>query len=111
MIIATLTTRRNEIAVQIRELKESLTHIDATIKLFQDDAPKLKKPRYEGLTRVIFDVLRDADKPLTTSEIAGMIEANASRVGISLAAQKNKGLVTGRREGRECVWGIITPRQ
>lgn len=107
MIIETLTKRRNEISAQIRELKESLTHIDATIKLFQGDYTAPKKPRHEGLTRAIFDVLRNADKPLTTSEIAGMIEADASRVEISLAAQKNKGLVTGKRDGRECVWGIV----
>lgn len=107
MIIETLTTRRNEIAAQIRELTKSLTHIDATIKLFQGDYTPLKRLRREGLTRAIFDVLRNADKPLTTSEIAAMIEANTSRVGISLAAQKNKGLVTGKRDGRECVWVIV----
>lgn len=106
MIIETLTKRRNEIAAEIRELRQSLTHIDATIKLFSADCQPARRPRHKGITRAIYDVLRNAEKPLTTTEIAGMISADAKRVGIALATQAKKGLVTGKREGVYNLWEI-----
>jgi hypothetical protein len=105
MIIDTLTKRRNEIAAQIRELQQSITHIDATIKLFSPEY-KIRRPRREGITRAIFDVLRDADKPLTTGEVSAIIGQDSKRVGIALAAQKKKGLVTGKRDGVYSFWEI-----
>lgn len=107
MIIETITNRRNDIAAQIRELQISITHIDATIKLFQEDHAPPKRPRREGVTRAIFDTLRSAEKPLTTSEIADMIEVDSKRVGIALIVQRKKGLITGERDGREAVWEVV----
>jgi len=105
MITETLTKRRNEISAEIKKLKASLIHLDATIKLFAENEP-VKRPRHEGLTRAILDLLREADKPLTTGEIAGTIEADPKRVGITLNTQQKKGLVTGKRDGAYAYWKI-----
>lgn len=105
MIIEALTKRRTEISAQIRELKESLTHIDATIKLFQGDYTTLRV-KHGNITRAVFDVLRNATEPMTTSEIATAINMDTKPVGAALNVQQRKGKVIGKREGLYSSWQI-----
>ena len=90
-VICALRDKRSELAGMVnrleRELVErraSLTHLDATMRLFDPDLrPQEIRPRRlrsrnawfrpgECLRR-IYDVLRDAPKPLTTRELAERI--------------------------------------
>ena len=106
MIIEALTKRRNEITAEIRTMQQSITNIDATIKLFQGDytAPRVK---HGNITRAIFDVLRNATEPMTTSDIATAINMEIKPVGAALNVQQKKGLVTSKREGVYSHWEIV----
>ena len=96
MIIDTLTRKRNDIAAQIRGLTESLTHLDATIKLF---APEYEKPRIKrgGVTRALFDALRSAVNPMTTAELSQATGIDMKRTGTVLSQQCQKGRITRQR--------------
>lgn len=95
-VICALREKRSELAGMVnrleRELFEgraSLTHIDATMRLFDPDIrPQEIRPRQlrdrnawfrpGECRRRIYDVLRDAPNPLATREIAErLIEAKA----------------------------------
>ena len=105
-IIDTLKKKRNDMAAEIRNLTSGLEHIDATIKLFE---PEYAKPRtkHGGITRAIFDVLRTAECPMTTREIAEAIGMDAKRTGIALNAQAKRKQINQRRsENGLMVWGF-----
>lgn len=111
MIIDTLTRKRNDIAAQIRELTESLTHLDATIKLF---APEYQKPRLKrgDISRAIFDAIRSAGKPLTTAELSQATSIDMKRMGTILSQQYRRGQVKReRREDGLNLWGLEDSRR
>ncbi len=90
--LAALRERRAEIAGSIteaerrlRHLRETLVHVDGTIRLFSDIEPEsipakrpYKRVKLFGqgkLNRMIMDVLRNAQGPLTTSQVIEAIVA------------------------------------
>jgi hypothetical protein len=94
MIITSLRTKRDEIfgalellGRQVERHRAELTHLDATIRLFDPDAeaaaPGPKGParkrndwfRPGECRRRIHDVLRDAAAPMTTREIVAAVMA------------------------------------
>ena len=94
MIITSLRTKRDEISGALESLgrqvarhRADLTHLDATIQLFDPDAeaaaPAPKGParkrndwfRPGECRRRIHDVLRDAAAPMTTREIVEAVMA------------------------------------
>lgn len=71
---------------RVRYLQEALGHLDATLTLFDPDGnPKAIRPKRPyrrvnhfgagHLSRLLLDVIRKAERPLTTQEIAGTIVA------------------------------------
>jgi hypothetical protein len=87
-VIYTLRDKRSELAGMVIRLEQelvehraSLTHLDATMRLFDPDIrPEEIRPRQQRARnawfrpgerlRLIYDVLRDASQPLTTRELA-----------------------------------------
>lgn len=94
-----LTTKRREIAAEIRELTIQLGHLDAVIAMFGP----AERPRGKHKARLILDVLRDGGE-MTTLEIAQAVGAEVSRVSASLANQRAKGAVRSERRGKVVVW-------
>ncbi len=95
-VISALRDKRSELAGMVNRLEQelvghraSLTHLDATMRLFDPDIrPEEIRPRRQRARnawfhsgeclRLIHDVLRDASQPLTTRELAErVIEAKA----------------------------------
>ena len=91
--LAALRERRAELAGEItatesrlRHLRESLIHVDGTLRLFDPDADPSKitaKRPYKRvklfgagkLNRLILDALRKAGRPVTTAEVVDAIVA------------------------------------
>jgi hypothetical protein len=87
-VIYTLRDKRSELAGMVIRLEQelvehraSLTHLDATMRLFDPDIrPEEIRPRQQRARnawfrpgeclRLIYDVLRDASQSLTTRELA-----------------------------------------
>ncbi len=87
-VIYALRDKRSELAGMVIRLEQelvehraSLTHLDATMRLFDPDIrPEEIRPRQQRARnawfrpgeclRLIYDVLRDASQPLTTRELA-----------------------------------------
>ncbi len=65
-VITALRTRREEIASEVRSLSSTLTHLDATIRLFE--AGKPPKPKQRQLSRGVLELLRES--PMTSKELA-----------------------------------------
>ena len=90
-VIGALRDKRSELAGMVNRLEQelverraSLTHLDATMRLFDPDIrPEEIRPRRlrdrnawfrpGECLRLIYDVLREAPKPLTTRELAERI--------------------------------------
>jgi len=99
-VIAALRDKRSELAgkvllleQQLAEHSASLTHVDATMRLFdpqlrpEDVQPKRQRTRGTWFRpgeclRLIYDVLREAPEPVPTRELAGRIMAVKSIVVI-----------------------------
>ena len=97
-VIAALRDKRSELAGmvmglerQLAEHRASLTHVDATMRLFdpqlrpEDIRPRQQRTRGAWFRpgeclRLIYDVLRDAPEPMTTRELAARIMAVKSIV-------------------------------
>ncbi len=71
---------------QLAQLRDSLTHLDATMRLFDLDLPfqgadpapqqgRVSWFRPGGCRRLIYDLLRDAAQPLATRELAERVMA------------------------------------
>ena len=105
-VITTLVKRRGEMADQLRRLQDGLTHLDATIELFQPDYKPVRVQRGDT-TRAMLDVLREATQPMTTPEIAEKIGSSVKRTGIALCGQRQKGLVKSERAGKCMAWELV----
>lgn len=92
-VISALTKKRAELSGEIqhyqkliKSLKENLTHIDQTIKMFDENynlsSIKPKRKSYERYFKIgeakvsILDLLRESNKPLSTNEIGEKIALN-----------------------------------
>jgi hypothetical protein len=92
-VICALRDKRSELAGMVNRLQQqlvqhraSLTHLDATMRLFDPDIrpeqirPRQQRPRGAWFRpgeclRLIYDVLRDAPQPVMTRELAERIMA------------------------------------
>ena len=133
-----LIKKRAEIAGQIehhqsrfRNLIVDLDNIDAAIRLFDPDIDlaeikaKPLPPRNQAfkgeVSRIVFESLRQSDRPLTAQEIARHVMAErglaasdkrlvrliGKRVGSCLRHHRERGLVRSEREtGQLLVWEI-----
>lgn len=104
-VLCALRVRRADLANDIRGMTEALAHLDATIKLLEQGvAPKFKQ---RELSREVFDAIRNAGKPVTSKEIARMIDAPIKRVMGTLCYQKDKSRVKGTQEpGGDIRWEL-----
>lgn len=137
-VITALLKRRGEIAGQIEYLSDQLRqtiidldNVDHTIHLFdpsielQDIKTRPVPPRHKAfkgeVSRIVFQTLRNAKKPLTTAEIASRVAAErgldtastrtmnlmAKRVGSSLREYRAKGHVTSEMgPDKLLVWSV-----
>ena len=92
-VIASLRDKRSELTDAISRLERQvaqhrvdLEHLTATMRLFDpnvsDETATMAAPRKRNdwfrpgeCRRLIYDVLRDAERPLTTREVAGAVMA------------------------------------
>ena len=104
-VLVALRIRRADLANDIRGMTEALAHLDATIQLLETGvAPKFKQ---RELSREVFDAIRNAGKPLTSKQIARMIDATIKGVMGTLCYQKDKGRVIGVQEpGKDVRWEL-----
>lgn len=101
-VLVALRIRRAD----LRGMTEALAHLDATIQLLEGAGipPKYKQRQ---LSREVFDTIRNAGRPVTSKEIARMIDAPIKRVMGTLCYQKDKGRVKGAQEpGKDMVWRL-----
>lgn len=103
-VLSALKNRREEIAGEMRVLQAALTHLDATIRLFEQGKPP--KPRQRQLSRGVLGLLREG--PLTAKEMAARLDAPEKRVMGTLCYQRDRGRVRGERmQGKEIVWDAV----
>ncbi len=104
-VLVALRIRRADLANDIRGITEALAHLDATIQLLEGGvAPKFKQ---RELSREVFDAIRNAGKPLTSKQIARMIDAPIKRVMGTLCYQKDKGRMVSTHElGKDVRWKL-----
>jgi hypothetical protein len=123
LAVAALVRKRAELAGEIEhaqdriaELRATLVHLDATIRLLCPDAePELVKPKKPGrkdcdwfgrgeLGRLALDVLRDAAEPWGSLRLArAVMERKGMEPGDLAALRRVKNMLNGalqRREGR-----------
>jgi hypothetical protein len=131
-IVSTLRTKRAEISGYIRDaekkikrMRANLAHVDATIRLFApgldpDTIPAkrtYRRTRYFAkgeLSRRCLDILRDAQGPLATAEIAAAIMADKGSLAndpalVAAIAERVQGLLRNLRK-REAVIKTGTSR-
>lgn len=127
-VVTALIRKRAELAgqiehtqTQLRQFIIDLDNLDATIRLFKPDIdleeirPKPLPPRHHAfkgeVSRIVLDTLRQADKPLTTHDLAQHVMAErglntadkrlvqlvGKRVGACLRHHRGKGLVRSIR--------------
>lgn len=123
---ATLASEIVSLERQLRHRKESLVHVDATLRLFDetidlDAIPNKRSPRRiklfrQGeLGRMILDALRNADGELSTREIVtalleagghgeGARRAVGGRVRGNLAYLEKRGKVSKSGSGTAARW-------
>lgn len=104
-VLHALKNRREELTAEIRTLSEAITHLDATIRLFE--AGKPPKAMQRQLSRAVFQALHEAGRPLTAKEIAEAVDAPVKRVMGTLCYQRDKGrVITQRMNGRSLSWTL-----
>jgi hypothetical protein len=107
-VIAALRDKRSELSGlmmglerQLAEHRASLTHVDATMRLFdpqlrpEDIRPRRQRTRSAWFRpgeclRLIYDVLREAPEPVTTRELSDRIIAVK---GISVSDDRQRALI------------------
>jgi hypothetical protein len=131
IVVSQLIKKRAELAglidakrVELNAILRDLDHLDAVIKLFAPEkVPELLPVKRRAsdrtfarheLTRRIFNILRESDRPMTARQIADQIVEDKGtdvdpamlkgRVVRALKRQE-KALVSGM-EGRERVWAF-----
>jgi uncharacterized protein YigA (DUF484 family) len=137
-VISGLVSKRSELAglldyhrKEINKIMQSLTVLDNTIKLFEPSyrLQSIEPKRYQRknsffkngeANRVILDVLRSGESPMSTSAIAKAImtlngigdeheKPLQASILTTLHNQKKKGLVdfTGRDRNGSCLWELV----
>jgi len=117
-VLSGLTRKRAEIAGKIehaqaalRKLVGELDALDIAIRIFDPQAdtgaikPKVHPPRHRAfrgeMTRHVLEILRKAEKPVTTRAIANAV---MSARGLNV---NDSGMVTiARKRVRACVWNL-----
>lgn len=142
-VVSALRHKRGEIAGEIvaaerriNDLRTSLVHVDATLKLFAGSEanpeaipPRLPRPVRSlptptstrgDLTRTLLDVMRRADCGMSTADVA---EQLAQALGIALDSsarrqtfneqvrnalyrQRDRGLLVNIRDGLRVIWRV-----
>lgn len=137
-VVSGLIKKRADIAGQIehhqarfQSLIIDLDNLDATLRMFEPDIglaeikPKPLPPRNQAfkgeVSRIVFESLRQSDRPLTAQEIAqrvmvgrGLVTSDkrlvrliGKRVGSCLRHHRERGLVRSERgAGQLLVWRI-----
>ena len=125
---ASLASEIVQLKRQLRHRKESLGHVDATLRLLDpsvdiDAIPNRRRPkriklfRQGELGRLILGVLRNADTPQSTAAIvSGVLAAGghgdrarptmAPRVRGNLAYQERRGTVLKSGNGKGVRWAL-----
>ena len=107
-VIRALRDKRSELAGLVKSLEQklgehrsALTHLDATLRLFDPEIrPEEIRPRQPRTRsvwfrpgeclRLVYDVLRDASQPLTTREIA---ERVTGMKGLANGDERSRALI------------------
>ena len=137
-VVSGLMRRRQEVAdklelvqAQMKQLVLDMEALDSTICLFRPDAeigvvrikpiPRRHAAARHESSRVIFSVLREAGKPLTTRDIAracmeaqgmntadhAMVETMRLRLATTLRKLRNRGKLVAEKEGgRNMRWQL-----
>ena len=137
--LAALRERRAAIAGEItqaerhlRHLRETIVHVDATLRLFDPNSDPLKiagKRPYKRvklfgagkLNRLILDAMRKGERPMTTGEIVAAIvtelgygadaaKGMTNRVRANLAYLARAERVVKEDERASAKWSISPPR-
>ena len=104
-VLSALKTKREEMAAEARALADAISHVDATIRLFEGGKPREKQ---RHISRDVFRVMQEAGKPMTGTEIAARVDAPVKRVMGTLCYQKDRGRVRGRKvAGAEIMWELV----
>jgi len=137
-VISALTAKRSELAglvahhrKEMVRISEEVKMLDVTIKLFEPEyrIRSIKPKRYQKKNeffkhgeapRTILDILREADRPLSTNDIAKSVmplkgisgeheKALQASILTTLHKQMKSGLVelTGKDRTGNCIWVLI----
>jgi len=131
IIVSSLIKKRSELAGlvdakrgELNAILKDLAHVDATIKIFAPEkVPELLPVKRRAsdrtfarheLTRRIFNILREADRPMTARQITDQIvedkgtdvEPSQLKGRVVRALKRQEKALESRMEGRERVWGV-----
>ncbi|MDB2415187.1 hypothetical protein N9W34_05385 [Rickettsiales bacterium] len=113
-----ITTERKRIQLQLKAMAADIEHINATIRIFSPDYQAVSqrvKTERGSISRKLFDILRESDKPMTSKEIAiEMVGADSDelrvmvkRIGVTLCNYRKKGKVkSSMGENNANLWQI-----
>lgn len=111
-----ITTEIKHMQLQLKAKVADIEHINATIRLFAPDYTiKKAKIGRGGVSRKLFDILRDSAAPMTSREIAMQIagtdsnelDITAKRIGIMLYNYQKKGAIkSAQGAGNAKLWSI-----
>ncbi len=125
---ATIDGEMRECERKLRYLREALTHLDATLALFDPDgnpkAIRAKRPYKRvklfgagKLSRLILDALRTAERPLSAPEVTAAVVAEldygpeasagmATRVRATLSYLAKRGGLVKEGQHRTALWKL-----
>ena len=131
IVVTQLIAKRSELAGlidakrgELNAILRDLDHIDAVIKLFAPEkVPELLPVKRRAsdrtfarheLTRRIFNILREAERPMTAREITDRIiedkgtdePAAQLKARVVRALKRQEKVLKSRIEGRERVWSL-----
>jgi hypothetical protein len=123
-----LTAVIKNLQIQIDAHRENLKHLEATMRLFDGNAPVSSKPEKEKLfwhgelARLIVDTLRGKTEGLSTTDVTqavmslknmdlgdkDLVKEIKEQVTRCLSRQKSMNLLSSRKsEGKDYIWNII----